>query len=282
MESLVVLLIILLVLGTWAASAAAFNRREILRRILSRIEGEFVSPGLMSRGLVHAVEGRHMGRILALRVSTRPAIFPFRGMVYPMTARLELHHAPEISLRIRHDRGLAAVEKAAGLVRDLEVAGGGRFDQKYLVEADEAPAHTPLADEDVRRAVDELLVRWDLDEVRIQNGQLVVKGDSRRLGQRMLRGLLEELDVLAHAYDRRPALDLGVKERFYWIGGSDNAPRCPYCHDTLEVEAKVDVSSCGACQTLIHSECFRENQGCPILGCGGRGVDHLGPLKLSE
>jgi hypothetical protein len=203
-------------------------------------------------------------------------------MVYPMTAKLELHHAPNISLRIRHDRGLAAVEKAAGLVRDLEVAGGGRFDKKYLVEADAAPAHSPLADENVRRAVDELLMRWDLDEVRIQNGQLVVKGDSRRLGQRMLRGLLEELEVLAHAYDRRPALDLGVKERFFWVGGSDNAPRCPYCHDGLETEDKAEVSSCGACSTLIHSECFSENGGCPILGCGGRGIEHLGPLKLPE
>lgn len=281
MASLVAILIFFVLVFSWAASRAAWNRREILRRILGRIDGQFVSPGLLSRGLVHAVEGRHMGRDLTLRVTTRPR-FPFRGMVYPMTAKLALHHAPDISLRIRHDRGLAAVEKAAGLVRDLEVAGGGRFDQKYLVEADDAPAHAPLADENVRRAVDELLVRWDLDEIRIQRGKLVVKGDSRRLGQRMLRGLLEELEVLAHAYDRRPALDLGLKERFFWVGGSDNAPRCPFCHDTLETEEKVDVSSCGLCQTLIHSECFAENGGCPILGCGGRGVDHLGPLMLKE
>jgi hypothetical protein len=255
---------------------ASANRRQILRRILEQVAGEFTpNSGLLSDEVV----GHYQGRDLDLRVSTRPGAFPPRAS-YPLTARLWLHHAPSISLRIRHDRGLAAFEKSAGLVRDLEVAGGGKFDKTYLVEAPDAPAHGPLADAEVRRAVDELLFRWDMDEVRIKDGVLTVRGDSRRLGQNMLRGLLAELNVLAHAYDRRPALNVGVQERFFWIGGSDTAPRCPYCHDALETD--VDVSSCGGCQTMIHSDCFAENAGCPILGCGGRGSHPMGPLNLKE
>jgi hypothetical protein len=40
---------------------------------------------------------------------------------------------------------------------------------------------------------------------------------------------------------------------------------CPYCKDALEsVASCVECESCG---TWLHDECFRENQGCTVLGC---------------
>ena len=133
-------------------------------------------------------------------------------------------------------------------------------------------------DQDVRDAVHRLLASWDLDEVQIKGGRLVAAGDSKRLGQALLKGILVDMEVLAHAYDRRRDLTVGVRERYFWVGGADNAPRCPYCHDALE--ENVDVSSCGGCHTLIHPDCFAENQGCPILGCGARGAEPVGKINL--
>lgn len=263
-----------LLLWFWWAKQTRANRHAILARILDRVGGSLEGAGPFA----DEVLGTHNERAFRLTLSTRPT---FRlSNTYPLTASVQLQHAPAINLRIRRDEGLAAVEKKLGLVRDVEVAGGEAFDERYLVEADSAPAHSPLADEDVRVAVDMLLSKWDLDEVRIQNGWLTASGNSRRLGQKMIHEMLYELEVLAHAYDRRPALEIGVQERFFWVGGSDRNPRCPFCHD--EIVQLDDFSSCAVCNTLLHPECHEENGGCPILGCGGRGFDHVRPLRVPE
>lgn len=39
--------------------------------------------------------------------------------------------------------------------------------------------------------------------------------------------------------------------------------RCPYCRAGLEGE----VTSCGACRTVLHKECLIELGGCPVQGC---------------
>lgn len=41
--------------------------------------------------------------------------------------------------------------------------------------------------------------------------------------------------------------------------------RCPLCHDDL-APGEV-VVSCGGCETVYHSECRAEFQGCALLGC---------------
>ncbi|RMG09833.1 MAG: hypothetical protein D6731_18905 [Planctomycetota bacterium] len=262
-------------LVVWSAQSAA-NRRALLRRLAPRIEGRFV---FVPDPLSDEVRGVHQGRPIRVRLSTRP----FRRATearYPLTVSLELQHAPPLRLRIRRDQGLAAVEKALGLVRDVEVSGGDRFDRQYLVETDGPLAGGPLADEEVRRAVEAILVRWDLEEVRVESGKLIVRGDSRWLGRTMLYELLYELDVLAHAYDRRPAPEVrGLRARFFWVGGAGTRPRCPYCHE--EVSDPEALTSCAGCSTLLHPECLAENRGCPILGCGHshRPAPPLEPLK---
>jgi hypothetical protein len=271
LQVLVPAIVFAVVAGSWLRQAGQ-NRVAILSRILDRVGGEVQAEGPLRDRVV----GEHHGRPFALALGT--SALPW-GRGYPVRAVLELRHAPPIRLRVRRDRGLASVEKSLGLVRDVEVAGGDRFDARYLVEADDGPAQAPLADAEVREAVDRILARWDLEEVRVEGGSLEVRGDSRRLGQTMLHELLYELEVLAQAYDRRPALEIGVQARFFWTGGAEGA-RCPYCHDGIT--ADDDLSACGRCGTLIHPECHSENGGCPILGCGGRGADPTRPLKVPE
>lgn len=256
-----------------AALQRTQNRRAVLRRVLERIQGRLVPGPQLS--FSDEVEGEHLGRPLRLRLSSR--LGP--GDRYPLEAILGLRNAPAVRLRIRREEGLAAVEKALGLVRDVEVAGGGVFDRHYLVEADAAPAEAPLADEAVRAAVHSLLTRWDLDELELRDGRLLVRGASRRsMGARLIHELLDALDVLAHAYDRRPALEIGLHARFVWTGGDDARPRCPYCHEAFA--DRVGLVACGGCSTLLHQDCHEENGGCPILGCGGRTWEPMGPLAV--
>ncbi len=259
------------------------NRRAILSRILGRVDGQLVG-GL--RG--DTVVGRHGGRDFRLRLSSSKRFRPFKlgstgstfADIHPIVVELALHHPPPVRIRVRRDAGLASVEKALGLANDVVVAGGGAFDRRLVVEV-QLPdgsqlAETPLADRDVRTAIEELLGRWRLDEVRIEAGRLVARGAPELLGATQLQGLLTALDLLAHAFDRRPALELGLElnlgldDQFVWAGGADATARCPFCKDGLG--APAELVSCERCRTLLHAECHQENHGCPIFGCGERGA----------
>lgn len=249
------------------------NRRAILERLLGRVQGT-----LTAGAFADEVQGTHEGRPFRLRLRSRWGSGRARRLVgalvtrvYPIRVVVDLLHAPAVRLRIRRDQGLAAVEKRLGLVRDVEVAGGDRFDRDYLVEAEGEVASTPLASRPVREAVEHLLRRWPLDELSIRHGKLVVRGAPDTVGLRELGGLLDALDVLARAYDRRPGDELGLAGRFVWVGGRDVQPRCPYCHDALHDE--LALVSCAECRTVLHQDCHAENHGCPILGCGGRAAD---------
>lgn len=250
------------------------NRRAILERMLGRVAG-----ALRHGAFSDTVEGKHAGRPFRLTLGTRLGLgrrklgAPLLPELYPIRVDVSLVHAPPVRLRVRRDQGLAAVEKALGLVRDVEVAGGARFDRDFVVEAGDAPAATPLASERVRGAVEALLRRWPLDEVSIQSGRIRVRGNPDTVGGRELDQLLEALDVLARAYDRRPGAELGdeLSGVFVWVGGGDAQARCPYCHDGLA--GSLQLVSCQDCKTLLHADCHEENHGCPILGCGGRSAE---------
>lgn len=263
------LLVLVALFGvTWLAEVQ--QRRAIVERILGRLEGT-----LRTGWLWDEVTGAYGGRAFRLRLATSWGVGrrknqaePLVGRRYPISVELDLHHPPEVTLRIRPDDGLAAVERALGLVRDVEVAGGGGFDRKFVVEADAPAAVTPLASRDVRGAVEDLLRKWPLDEVALRDGKLIVRGRPDTLGQRELGGLLDALEVLAHAYDRRLGDDLGLRGLFVWVGGRDPAARCPYCRDAIS--GGPALVTCERCRTVLHAECHEENHGCPILGCGGR------------
>jgi hypothetical protein len=49
--------------------------------------------------------------------------------------------------------------------------------------------------------------------------------------------------------------------------------RCPYCHDGF-AEAAPDAPdprvTCALCATPHHAECFVENEGCSVMGCGAK------------
>lgn len=50
-------------------------------------------------------------------------------------------------------------------------------------------------------------------------------------------------------------------------GRESHEQRCPYCHDDVEGPT---VSTCGRCETRVHSECLELLRRCPTLGCAGR------------
>ena len=268
----------------WALQARE-NRRAVLRRVLGRVDGRFV-PG---RPWSDVIEGRHAERPFRLTLSTRPAWRPIprrpgdptRVDVYPLEVSLALRDAPDVRLRIRRDAGLAALEKAVGLATDVDVSGGDAFDREYLVEVSGAPPGAALAEGPVRAAIDALLRRWALGEIQIEGGRLVVRGAPEMVGTRELHRLLDALEVLANAFDRRSAADLGLAGKFVWIGGGDRAARCPFCHDALDDPR--ELVACEGCRTLLHGECHAEHGGCPILGCGHQAAQRAprGPSKVA-
>ncbi len=249
------------------------NRRAVLMRLEPALERGLLqrpSPGLWT----DVLEGRRADRPVRIEVSSLASMERHR-----IEATLDLRHAPPVRLRIRRDAGWAALQKWLGLVEDVEVAQGDRFDRRYLVEVSHHDAgEGPLADRQARERIHTLLTRWRLDEVAIEDGVLRVSGATDLLGRALIHDLLDALEVLAHGYDRRPVIRIDAPDRYAWIGGQDSAARCPYCHDALHSE--VDLAACEDCGTLLHGECHAEHGSCPILGCTGRRLERLGPLPL--
>ena len=274
------LLVLLLV------SAAAFvamrqsaeNRAAILRRALPFLEGAVLeTPWLGAQTL----RGNLGSRALTLSVGHRPAFMTLRReALYPITARLALANPPPVTVRVRRDAGVAAVEKALGRVIDVEVSGGDAFDRRYLVEAEGEESRAGLAAQEVREAIHGLIARWELSEVLVADGWVLVRGDTRLLGQLLLRELLSAMDLLAHAYDRRPTTRVSLRPAFEWVGGEDARPRCPYCHDSIE-DPESDTGTCLDCGTLIHTECHEELGRCAIFGCTGRVLERQGPIPFA-
>ena len=275
---LVGLLVVVGVLGSITVAVflqAAQNRSSVLRRVLPFVEdGRLTSAGLRR----HTLSGTLGEREFQVEVGFRPRV---RGPSrYPIRSRLALDNAPEISLRIRRDAGLAALQKRAGKVVDVDVAGGGGFDQKYLVEAPSAADQAGLAGKEVRTMIHRLIAVWKLDEVRIEGPWVEILGNTTHLDRRLFRDLLETLLVLAHAYDRSPVTSVTARPLFAWTGGEDSKARCPYCHDALGQEPS-EVGSCLGCGTLIHLECHEELGRCAIIGCDSLQVEREGPINLS-
>lgn len=48
---------------------------------------------------------------------------------------------------------------------------------------------------------------------------------------------------------------------------AETSRKCPYCQ--VSFEAGEATISCGACSTLHHAECWKDNRGCTVMGCDG-------------
>jgi hypothetical protein len=275
--SFVGLVVVALALGAIALAVllqAAQNRASILQRVLPFVEeGHLEAEGLK----LHRLRGSFGGRRFEVEVGFRPRV---RGPSrYPIRSRLSLDNAPQISLRIRRDAGLAALQKLTGKAVDVEVAGGDGFDRKYLVEAPSDADQAGLAAKEVRTMIHRLIAVWKLDEVRIDGPWVEILGNTTHLDRRLFRDLLDTLQVLAHAYDRSLVATVTPRPVFAWTGGEDSKARCPYCHDTLGSEPS-EVGSCAGCGTLIHLECHQELGRCAIIGCEVEGIERQGPINL--
>lgn len=271
---LVLIVLTLISLALAVLMQAAQNRASILQRVLPFVEdGQLEADGLK----LHRLVGTFAERRFEVEVGFRPKV---RGPSrYPLRSRLSLDNAPEISLRIRRDAGLVALQKLTGKVVDVEVGGGDGFDRKYVVEAPNEADRAGLAAREVRTMIHRLIAVWKLDEVRIDGPWVEVLGNTTHLDKRLFRDLLDTLLVLAHAYDRSLVTSLNARPVFAWTGGEDSKARCPYCHDALGNEPS-EVGSCVGCGTLIHLDCHRELGRCAIIGCEVEEIEREGPIRL--
>ncbi|MEZ6185712.1 MAG: PHD finger domain-containing protein [Planctomycetota bacterium] len=254
-------------------------RNAIVVRILGQVEGELTGARLLS----DTVRGRHDGRAFHLELRTRARYRLFarsvdRGWayVYPLEVEIELPCAPPLELRVRRIYPIPRREPnedphdPAGFLRRHAVLGEAGFD----------PLRTSR---EARVALARLLGPCGLEEVSLREGRLHAVGRLLKVGPQELGQILAELEVLAREFDRRPALEIGVAQRYVWVGADDRQARCAYCHDDL---GRDDLVSCGRCHTLTHADCYAEHGGCPILGCGGHqaaplpSLKDLGPLDL--
>src|SRR3954451_19911060 len=49
------------------------------------------------------------------------------------------------------------------------------------------------------------------------------------------------------------------------VGPAESGRNCPYCRFPLK--AGVTAERCNVCSAVHHTECWRDNSGCAILGC---------------
>lgn len=269
----------LLLIATYGARRWLATARATRTAVLARAAPLLVGGELIERGWTWStLSGERDGRAIAIDVRTRPSWSPGRRSA--IEARLLLRHAPPVHLRVRRDAGWAALEKALGLVRDVEVADGGRFDRSYLVELEgDEEADGALRDPAAREGIGSLVGRWRLQELALEGDRLVVRGTTAYLGRQLLYDLIDTLDLLGRSFDRSPIqVQRAGPARYAWHGGEE-AARCPYCHDALDFEQE-DVAACSVCGTVLHGECQREHGSCPILGCRGKGIEPLGPLRI--
>ncbi|MCA8922333.1 MAG: hypothetical protein KDD82_11020 [Planctomycetes bacterium] len=247
-------------------------RSAIVERILTPVEGEVTRARMLS----DTVRGRHDGRPFLLRLGTKVKYTLFarsfeRGwrFLYPLEVEVELACAPPIELCVRR------VYPVPRMQPDEDPHAPEGFMRRHLVEgaADFDPLHTAR---EARVSLANLLGRCGLEEVRLSEGRLRATGRLRRVGPQELNAILAELEVLAREFDRRPAIEIGIAERYVWVGSGDHRARCAYCHDDLGQDA---LASCVRCHTLTHTDCYTEHGGCPILGCGGHQAAPVPSLK---
>ena len=261
------------VLGAASAAGIVAQALASRRTLTSRLAELLDDPELDGAPRRPRLTGRHEEREVTIEVAA-PAFALRQVGRDPATITLKLRHAPAVRVRIRVDAGRAAAEKAQGQVEDVRVAHGWAFDQRYLVETDEDPTGGAMADAEVRDAIHAVFERWGMDELRVAAGQLVVEAASPLLDE--VEELLESLERIASAYDRRPAPEVRSRASFAWVGGVDAAARCPFCRDSLAGE----LVACEGCATLVHGECHEENGGCPILGCSATAVTQVGAIAF--
>ncbi len=272
--ALLLLFVAALAARRWLDTARAIRLSVLERAVPLLVGGELIERGWTWSTLV----GERDGRAVAIDVRARPSWTPGRRSA--IEARLVLHHAPRFRVRVRRDAGWAALEKALGMVRDVDVADGTRFDRRYLVELEgEEEADGALQDPAAREGIGDLVGRWALHEVALEGDRLVVRGTTEHLGRQMLYDIIDTLDLLGRSFDRSQLQVQRVgPARYAWHGGEESA-RCPYCRDVLDFE-REDVSACSVCGTVLHDDCQREHGSCPILGCPGKGIEPLGPIRL--
>ncbi len=226
--------------------------------------------------VTHLAPNRRRGRLplhldkLRLRgplASGRRAQVAFSPEGREPSVLLDVEVEGALVVRITAETLGTKLKKKLGLVREVEI-GNREFDARFLVEASNRLEVAEALRRPVRREIGRL---FDLgvDEVRLEAGRLTARAAQLRVAPVDYPDVLLRLDHIARLLDRK-SLRVNVLEGDRVAAVDEHGTtRCPYCHEDVRGD-ELDLVACKKCATTVHDECWKENAGCPTLGCGGR------------
>ncbi len=156
------------------------------------------------------------------------------------------------------------IGKVLGTTDEIEV-GDARFDGRFLLQTTaRVKASKVLRVSDVRRAIWRIFDFGALT-LRFEGREIAVVARSSAVEPTNYRPILERISA---TLDRKT---LAVRV----LGGERRASvdakgrtRCPYCRENLTGE-EPNLVACEKCKSVVHDECWKEHDGCPLAGCEG-------------
>ena len=154
-----------------------------------------------------------------------------------------------VSARFEVDGHKVTATRTATSVR-VDCPGPLRLDRDALRQIargpDSRPAYAAAAE-----AAQQLLF-GEVQALEFERDQLVIVGGSAEVA-RLVRSAVE----VAQAPTR-----LGLQPRT-----REHERGCPYCHQALDDLVEHPTVRCSGCDSLSHTECWREHGGCAVFAC---------------
>jgi hypothetical protein len=209
-------------------------------------------------------DGSHVLR--GMLASGRPALIIFEGDGAHVDLKVDAPDAQGIA--VTAETLVTRAEERFGARPKLPV-GDDAFDRRFRIEAnDSARALRAFRGPALRSAV-ERVFNLGARQVRFAQGCVVATGSPRALAPADYRTLLDALDAVARALERRPLTVRLLGGERHALVDEHGKTRCPYCHGGLTGD-EPDLVACEKCATVLHAGCWEEHGGCPLLGCTGK------------
>jgi hypothetical protein len=160
------------------------------------------------------------------------------------------------------------VARFLGWKQGVEI-GKKTFDERFVLEThDPERASGALREQPaLRDAIARALALGTSPALEVAAGKVTFTDELKHLRPEKYGKALEALEGVARCFDRVPFEAPGFVAKTLAVVDVSGKTRCPYCHAGVDVHE--DLVACEACATVLHSDCWEELGGCPIMGCGG-------------